>query len=63
MPGTILDVCVKAGDTVKAGQTIAILEAMKMENELPAPVDGTILSIGVAKGAVLNTGDFIAEIG
>lgn len=62
MPGNILEVNVKAGDTVKAGQIVAILEAMKMENELLAPVDGVVTAVGVAKGATVNTGDLIAEI-
>ena len=63
MPGTILSVNVKAGDSVKAGQIIAILEAMKMENELLAPVAGTVARVGVQKGAAVNTGDLIAVIG
>ena len=45
MPGKILDVKVAAGATVKRGEVIAILEAMKMENEIVAPQDGTIASI------------------
>ena len=63
MPGTILSVNVKAGDSVKAGQVVAILEAMKMENEIVAPVDGTVARVGVSKGATVNTGDLIAVIG
>ena len=47
MPGNILDVKVKAGDSVKAGDTLLILEAMKMENEISAPQDGTIASVNV----------------
>ena len=50
MPGNILDVKVKAGDSVKAGDTLLILEAMKMENEISAPQDGTIASVNVAQG-------------
>ena len=42
MPGTVLDIMVKEGDVVKSGQVCVILEAMKMENELPAPCDGTV---------------------
>ena len=45
MPGNILDVKVKAGDSVKAGDVLAILEAMKMENEIVAPQDGTVASV------------------
>lgn len=62
MPGNILNVLVKAGDSVKKGQVIAILEAMKMENEIVSPVDGTVASVGVAKGQTVNHGDVIAQI-
>ena len=61
MPGTILDVKVAAGATVKAGDIICILEAMKMENEIVAPQDGKITSV-VAKGATVNTGDILASM-
>ena len=57
MPGTILDVKVKAGDVVKGGQTLCVLEAMKMENEIPAPKDGTVAQVVVTKGASVNAGD------
>lgn len=57
MPGTILDVKVKAGDAVKAGQCVCVLEAMKMENEIPAAKDGTVAQVVVAKGASVNAGD------
>ena len=57
MPGNILDVKVKAGDQVKTGQTLCILEAMKMENEIPAPHDGTVAQVVVTKGATVNAGD------
>lgn len=57
MPGTILDIKVSEGDTVKAGQVLLILEAMKMENEIVAPADGVVASINVAKGASVKTGD------
>ena len=50
LPGVIIEVSVKEGQRVKAGQKIAVLEAMKMENEIPAPKDGTITAIHVAKG-------------
>ncbi|MGN0593318.1 MAG: biotin/lipoyl-containing protein [Ruminococcus sp.] len=56
MPGNILSVSVKQGDQVKEGQVLAILEAMKMENEIPAPKDGTIVQVVTAKGAVVETG-------
>ena len=50
MPGNILDVRVTAGDTVKSGQILMILEAMKMENEIMCPRDGRITSVSVKKG-------------
>jgi glutaconyl-CoA decarboxylase len=56
MPGNILSVNVKQGDQVKEGQVLAILEAMKMENEIPAPKDGTIVQVVTSKGAVVETG-------
>lgn len=56
MPGNILRIDVKEGDKVKAGQTLLILEAMKMENEIAAPKDGTIVQIATSKGAVVETG-------
>ena len=62
MPGTILSVNVKAGDSVKSGAVLAILEAMKMENEIMAPCDGTIGTIACKKGDTLNSGDLIATI-
>ena len=61
MPGTILDVKVAVGTAVKAGDVICILEAMKMENEIVAPQDGTITSV-VAKGASVNSGDLLAAM-
>ena len=57
MPGNILDVKVKVGDTVKAGTVLCVLEAMKMENEIPAPKDGTVAQVVVTKGASVNAGD------
>lgn len=62
MPGTILSVNVKEGDTVKKGDVMFILEAMKMENEIMAPHDGKVVSVGVTKGASVNTGDMLAII-
>ena len=54
MPGTILDVRVNVGDSVKKGNVLLILEAMKMENEILAPNDGTIAAINVQKGDSVN---------
>ena len=56
MPGTILDIHVKVGDVVKANQPVMVLEAMKMENEVVADQDGTIASIAVTKGEMVNPG-------
>ena len=55
MPGSILDVKVNVGDKVTFGQTLAILEAMKMENDIPATVDGEVAEIRVKKGDVVET--------
>lgn len=63
MPGTILEVPVKVGDMVKGGQPVIVLEAMKMENDIPAPVDGKITSIAVTKGASVETGSLLCTIG
>ena len=56
LQGTILDVSVTAGEQVKAGQVLAIIEAMKMENEICAPHDGTVGTVCVQKGASVQTG-------
>jgi glutaconyl-CoA/methylmalonyl-CoA decarboxylase subunit gamma len=63
MPGTILSVAVKAGDLIKKGQVLVVLEAMKMENEIVSPVDGKIVSVGVSKGDSVNSGDLLVQIG
>ena len=47
----------KAGDAVKSGQVLLILEAMKMQNEIMAPADGTIADVRVSAGSTVNTGD------
>ena len=62
MPGTILAVKVTAGQTVKKGDVICVLEAMKMENDIPAPQDGVIASINVQKGASVTAGDVLASL-
>lgn len=63
LPGVILDVCVKEGDTVKNGQKIMVLEAMKMENVVEATADGVIKSIKVNKGDSVMEGTPLAIIG
>lgn len=62
MPGNILDIKVAVGDSVKAGQVLVILEAMKMENEIMAGVDGTVTSIGVTKGSTVEAGTTLLTI-
>lgn len=62
LPGTVLQVKVSAGETVKAGQLLLIIEAMKMENEVLAPRDGTVAQIVAAKGATVNTGDALVVL-
>lgn len=62
MPGNILRIDVKQGDAVKAGQILIILEAMKMENEIVAPKDGTVAQVVTSKGAVVETGSPLVVI-
>lgn len=62
MPGKILGVKANVGDAVKKGQVILILEAMKMENEIVAPEDGTVASIEVATGAAVEAGQLLATL-
>lgn len=62
MPGTICDIKVKEGDSVKKGQVLLILEAMKMENEIMADSDGTVTSVNVSKGASVSVGDILLSI-
>lgn len=62
MPGTVLDIKVTEGQAVKAGDTVLILEAMKMENEIPAPSDGTVDKIVASKGSSVNSGDVLIAL-
>ena len=63
MPGNILKVNVTAGQAVKSGDVLCILEAMKMENEIMAPKDGTVTQVLVSKGANVDTGAPLVVIG
>lgn len=63
MPGTILDVKISRGQTIKKGDVLFILEAMKMENEIMSGEDGTVIDIAVSKGISVNTDDVLATIG
>ena len=56
MPGNILKVAVSQGQTVKEGDLLVVLEAMKMENEIFAPKAGTVAAVNVAKGQSVDTG-------
>jgi len=62
IPGLIMDIKVKVGDKVLAGQTVATMEAMKMENNLISNLDGTVKEISVQKGMEVATGDVIMII-
>lgn len=62
MPGIILNINVAPGAAVKRGDTLLILEAMKMENEISAPCDGVVSDIAVSKGASVSTGDALLTI-
>lgn len=63
MPGNIVDVKVNVGDSVKSGQVLVVLEAMKMENDIVAPCDGEVTSLLVKKGDTVNSNDTIATVG
>lgn len=57
MPGTVLSVAVEVGASVTKGQTLLVLEAMKMENEIQAPSDGTVKEVNASQGLSVNAGD------
>ena len=63
MPGTILKVAVTAGQAVKEGELLVVLEAMKMENEIFAPKAGTVAQVLVNKGSSVDTGAALVVIG
>ena len=62
MPGNIIKVNVKAGDSVSKGDVLCILEAMKMENEILAPADGVVAALNVSQGATVQTDDVILSL-
>ncbi|HEX9626370.1 MAG TPA: sodium-extruding oxaloacetate decarboxylase subunit alpha [Acidiferrobacterales bacterium] len=62
MPGTVVDVLVKVGDKLKAGDPVLVIEAMKMENEVPAPIAGTVKAVNIAKGDNVNPDEALVEI-
>ncbi|MDK2783686.1 MAG: glutaconyl-CoA/methylmalonyl-CoA decarboxylase subunit gamma, partial [Thermococcaceae archaeon] len=63
MPGKVLRILVREGDEVKAGQGLLVLEAMKMENEIPSPRDGVVKKILVKEGDTVDTGQPLIELG
>jgi biotin carboxyl carrier protein len=62
MPGQVVDVLVAVGDSVQAGQTLVVLEAMKMEIRVSAPVDGTVQAVAVQPGEVVSRGQRLVEV-
>ena len=62
MPGSVLDIKVKAGDKVNVGDVVMLLEAMKMEIEVSSTVSGTVKGIAVSKGSSVNTGDVLVTV-
>ena len=62
MPGTILSVNVSAGQTVKKGDVLMILEAMKMENEIMCPRDGVVESVSTSKGSAVESGALLCVL-
>lgn len=62
MAGKLLRLAVALGDHVKTGQTVAVIEAMKMENELVAPLDGVVVELGLAAPNAIDKGALVARI-
>lgn len=62
MPGTVVQIAVQAGDAVRAGALLLVLEAMKMENEIMAPRDGVISQVAVSVGDSVNAGDLLIRL-
>lgn len=63
MPGTVLDIKVKVGDSVKSGDTLVVLEAMKMENSIVAPKDAKVTAVHVTKGQTVESGAVLVSLG
>jgi biotin carboxyl carrier protein len=63
LPGKVTHVSVRTGDTVTAGQSLVVIEAMKMENELKATAAGTVAEVRVSAGQAVNAGDVLVVIG
>jgi biotin carboxyl carrier protein len=63
MPGKVVRVLVAVGDVVQAGQGLVVVEAMKMQNEMKAPSDGTVLTVAAKEGATVAAGEVLATIG
>jgi biotin carboxyl carrier protein len=62
MPGTVVDVMVKAGDAVTRGQTLLVIESMKMQTSIAAGRDGIVAEVAVAKGQSFNRGALLARL-
>ena len=63
LPGTVIDVKVNVGDSVMKGQVLVLIEAMKMENEIVAPSDGTVKAVHTSKGSAVETGAPLVTLG
>lgn len=61
--GNVISVNVKVGDSVKKGQCLVVIEAMKLENEVVSPEDGVVTSVNVSKGSAVQTSDLLIKIG
>jgi biotin carboxyl carrier protein len=62
MPGTIVSIAVSAGQSVKSGDVLLVLEAMKMENEIMAPRDGVVAGVHVNKGDSVDSGKALVSL-
>ena len=62
IPGTVLNIFIETGDTVRKGDDLMILDAMKMQNKLKCPMDGKVKSIAVEKGAKVSKGTVLIEL-